>query len=190
MCSWRDDVYDSTGSCMHILSVCKMWREVGLQEARLRGFWGSFPSARCLEVFNSRSKETPLYLRLDDQSMRASGQSYSRTQCPTQAVELHMSCELSNIQGLLETFNQPEDAQVDCGIESLFIRNKSRGKFRLPSPFYVCQFPHLSHIELVSCYVDWGSPMFYNTRLMYLYVSGMEVTNKPSLLDFLGILQN
>lgn len=114
----------------------------------------------------------------------------SRTQCPTQAVELHMSCELSNIQGLLETFNQPEDAQVDCGIESLFIRNKSRGKFRLPSPFYVFQFPHLSHIELVSCYVDWGSPMFYNTRLMYLYVSGMEVTNKPSLLDFLGILQN
>lgn len=93
------------------------------------------------------------------------------------------------MEGFLGAFSQPEDAQVDSGLESLLLCNTSRKKLRLPPAFYVRKFPHLSYIALYGCYVDWASLMFYNTELTYLSVSGMDFINKPLLPDILRILQ-
>lgn len=184
--------YPSTGSWKAVLSVCKHWRDVGMQDPRLWAYWGTFEYPRCLELHASLSRNAPLIIRADAVSMSVKLSAAWRAALRNPTTRERVCVLDANLQ-FDSTFLDPFSVPVNHGRTSRIqhLRLDATGypwRYNLPTTFSTDEFPHLSYLHLNKCTVDWAAPMLDTSALTHLVITRTAVSNRPTISRIAKIL--
>jgi F-box-like len=186
----------SLGGWISVTYVCHYWREIALQSASLWSHWG-VPDARWTDIFFSRSRQAPLYIRTSFSSrldLATFLELLRKSNCLDRTRELHLQGPGACLTEVLEIFNhRPTSDDLinsipESSMQSIIIHPTFSTVLQLPAPFLSHRFPHLWQLKLVDCTFDWDSAIFESAHLTHLTISMLPSSAHTTVSRILSIL--